>query len=257
MIILKILLISILCLLLLSTVCFSYNIKEYNSTVKNIKKSNDDLYKEWNNSKEKERYEKIRAQYNKIYSFDKIPEKASNYEEQYNNILKKRDNNKVVNINITKSNYPRFYEILYNNTLEGHELFINFSESKYSGAFNEDHLELPATISVFKNITFYSEKSTIIDLAKLKEFSWFINFNFGANVQEKIYLKFYNITFKNYPNYPYLLYIFYLTTLTDNYQLYFENCKFINVKNVILNAFSCTSATQNEPQVLMNNCYFE
>ncbi len=141
--------------------------------------------------------------------------------------------------------------------MSGSELIINFKDDYYLGELVEEHLSFPVTIYAFKNITFFSEKSTTIDLSLLNPYTWFINFYIGNGLIDKPYIKFKNITFKNFLNYPSLLYVFYITPMTDSYQLYFENCKFIKVKNVIMNLFNCISSTEDEPQYIFNNCYFE
>lgn len=48
-----------------------------------------------------------------------------------------------------------------------------------------------------------------------------------------------------------------MTPLTDNYQVIFNNCKFYNIGNVLINAYSCLKNTQMEYQYIFNNCYFE
>ncbi|OUM62399.1 hypothetical protein PIROE2DRAFT_11306 [Piromyces sp. E2] len=143
--------------------------------------------------------------------------------------------------------------MLFDNSSTGSELFFNFTENYYSGIQTMNG----ATINVFNNMTFYSEKPATIDLLELQPYSWFINFNIGTGLSEKIFIRFKNIIFKNFPNRQYLLYIFYMTTLTDNYQVIFENCSFYNNGDVLINSYSCTVATQEEPQYIFNNCHFE
>ncbi|ORX87048.1 hypothetical protein BCR32DRAFT_289585 [Anaeromyces robustus] len=209
------------------------------------------IYNDWRNNDILNKYDFFRKRINETRFFNSYKDEYVDHSYS-NDSLKKRQNG-VINIDITKKNYSQFTEILYNKTLLKSELFINFVDKNYSG---EQILENPS-VFVYNNITFYSEKGATLDLSKLKPMSWFINFSFKTNASEKIYIKFENITFKNFLNALSITYMLYITPNGDNYEIMFNNCKFYNVGDLIVNAFTCSTYTKTDPNIIFQNCYFE
>ncbi|OUM65947.1 hypothetical protein PIROE2DRAFT_6931 [Piromyces sp. E2] len=222
-----------------------------NDILKSLK-NNTNIYSNKNKNYTQLAYKKFLQILNKTSIINDSPNRELQYQNQLKIIKKKRLNN-VIKIDITKENYSKLTQILYDNALTGSELFFNFTEDYYSGIQELDS----ASINVYNNITFYSEKPVTLDLLELKPYSWFINFNIGTGLTEKVFIKFENIIFKNFINYPFLVYVIYMTPLTDNYQVSFENCSFYNCGDVLINFYTCKKSIQEEPQYIFNNCHFE
>jgi len=111
--------------------------------------------------------------------------------------------------------------------------------------------------SIYKNLIFQSKNGTILDFQKSDKTTLYLEFG-SSPIERKLIFE--NITFINFDyekNFnSYLLGFYYLNSL-NNFKIEFINCKFKNIKNLMVHTEAiCTKLIQSSPQFVFNKCSF-
>jgi len=123
--------------------------------------------------------------------------------------------------------------------------------------FNDDYYNIAAIsnndFTIQKNVIFYSENGTIFDYQHAS------TTHFSINIKPDSSIRFYNITFYDYFDdvYSNSMHIYYIQINSNNFQIEYNNCKFIKIKGMLTNfIYSGVKKIQTTPQVIYNNCSF-
>jgi len=154
-----------------------------------------------------------------------------------------------------KNDDDNFYNLnnVINNNQNGEDLTIKFGDDYYDMTQLTSH-KLEFTIE--KNITFIGNKKRRTVLDYKRDIRGCIQFRFNNNKGNTVTVE--NIVVKNYnPEGQKNTQAFMIFSEHDNFQVIFNNCIFQNndYELFTLNVY-CIKQTQDEPQLLFNNCQF-
>jgi len=153
-------------------------------------------------------------------------------------------------------NYIYLKDIIKNNQNDNNnELILEFVDDYYDMLKYSDFKIFNTEISVQSSIIFKGNSNgTIFDYKN----DYFGNIHMSYEEKNKMLVKFENIIFKNYnPSSQYRVGFVNVITHTNDFQLQFINCTFVDVVvNSLVVHLDPGKLFQVDPQIVYNNCKF-